>query len=73
MQDEMTFCEVPVGATFRWGNVHRYKKLREVGPDDIYQDEMEWNCIDLDTGNRCTMSAIFKCYDVKESQYVQNQ
>lgn len=60
------FYEVPVGATFRWGNVHRYKKIKDVHQDDIYQDEMEPNCIDLNTGHKCVLSAIFKCYDIEE-------
>ena len=68
-EDNFTrFCDVPVGATFRWGNVHRYKKIREVHPGEIYQDEMEINCIDLTTGHKCILSAIFKCYDIEEEQ-----
>lgn len=60
------FYQVPVGATFRWGNVHRYKKIKEVHPGEIFQDEMEPNCIDLNTGHECILSAIFKCYDIEE-------
>ena len=60
------FYQVPVGATFKWGNVSRFKKTRAVGPDDIFQDKMPSNCINLDNGHECIMSAIFKCYDVKE-------
>ena len=67
MEDNfMRFYEVPVGATFKWGNVSRYKKIKEVSSGDIFQDEMEPNCIDLSTGQKCTLSAIFKCYEVQE-------
>lgn len=61
METEMRFYEVPLGATFKWGNVHTYKKIKAVHSGEIYQDEMEPNAIDLDTGERCIMSAIFKC------------
>lgn len=65
-RNSMTFYEVPVGATFRWGNVSIFKKTRAVRQDDIYQDAMAPNCIDLGNGHQCTMSAIFMCYDVEE-------